>query len=189
MKYKKTEGIIKEAADYFASQTQLQLKAKHPRTSIRAEWKRVGNDWQPEYITIKKVRANYVASGNLVRSIKPIAEGLEFGVEYDRYGDAIRKGRKPWPGAKGDGDKGIPIKRMREWTKIKGLRPRDLQSGSFLKNTQSNRNAMGFLMNRKIKHFGIEPFDFVQMPRRVTMDKYMPQIREAITEDIKDNLK
>ena len=181
MKYKKTEGIIKEAADYFASQTQLQLKAKHPRTSIRAEWKRVGNDWQPEYITIKKVRANYVASGNLVRSIKPIAEGLEFGVEYNQYGDAIRKGRKP--------NKGIPINRMREWTKIKGLRPRDLQSGSFLKNTNSNRNAMGFLMNRKIKHFGIEPFDFIQMPRRVTMDKYMPQIREAITEDIKDNLK
>jgi len=181
MKYKKTEGIIKEAADYFASQTQLQLKAKHPRTSIRAQWKKVGNDWEPVNVVKKKVRANYVASGNLVRSIKPIAEGLEFGVEYDQYGDAIRKGRKP--------NKGIPISRMRQWTKMKGLRPRDLQSGSFLKNTNSNRNAMGFLMNRKIKHFGIEPFDFVQMPRRVTLDKYRANIAKAVSEDIIDNLK
>jgi len=188
MKYKKTEGIIKEAADYFASQTQLQLKAKHPRTTIRANWKRVGNDWEPANPVKKKVRANYVASGNLVRSIKPIAEGLEFGVEYDQYGDAIRLGRKPWPGAKGRGDKGIPKSRMHEWTKMKGLRPRDLKTGSFEKNTPSNRRAMGYLMNRKIKHFGIEPFDFVQMPRRVTLDKYRANIAKAVSEDIKDNL-
>lgn len=180
MKYKKTEGIIKEAAEYFANQAQLQLKAKHPRTTIRANWKRTGNDWQPVNVEKKKVRANYVASGNLVRSIKPIADGLEFGIEYDQYGDAIRKGRKP--------GKGIPISRMHEWTKIKGLRPRDLKTGSFAKNTPSNRKAMGYLMNRKIKHFGIEPFDFVQMPRRVTLDKYRADIAKAVSEDIKDNL-
>jgi hypothetical protein len=45
----------------------------------------------------------------------------------------------------------------------------------------SNRKSMSFMINRKIKWFGIEPFDFVKMPRTYTMDKYRVKITEAVS--------
>jgi hypothetical protein len=73
--------------------------------------------------------------------------------------------------------------------KMKRLRPKDPSSGQFIKNTESNRKAMSFMINRKIKHFGIEPFDFIKMPRTYTMDKYRVKITEAVRQDITNNLK
>jgi hypothetical protein len=98
-KYKLTEEVVKEAANFMAKAAQLTLQAKHTRTAIRAKWKKVGQSWEPDGPPMKqKFRANYVSSGNLVRSIKPIADGLEFGIEFDSYGQrhnrrkaAIRK--------------------------------------------------------------------------------------------------
>ena len=186
-KYKLTEEVIKEAANYMAKAAQLTLQAKHTRTAIRAKWKKVGESWEPDGPPMKqKFRANYVASGNLVRSIKPIAEGLEFGIEFDSYGQRIIDGRQPF--GKNKGGKGIPPSTLNEWMKMKRLRPKDPKSGQFIKNTESNRRAMSFMINRKIKHFRIEPFDFVKMPRTYTLDKFRQKITDAVKQDITNNL-
>jgi hypothetical protein len=187
-KYKLTEEVVKEAANFMAKAAQLTLQAKHTRTAIRAKWKKVGQSWEPDGPPMKqKFRANYVSSGNLVRSIKPIADGLEFGIEFDSYGQNIIDGRQPF--GKNKGGKYIPPPALNEWMKMKRLRPKDPSSGQFIKNTDSNRKAMSFMINRKIKHFGIEPFDFVKMPRTYTMDKYRVKITEAVRQDITNNLK
>lgn len=190
MKFKLTEGVVKSAAEYMSVQVKGQLTAKHTRTKIRAEWKKVGsNSWQPVKVLKSKFRGNYVASGNLVNSIKPYSQGLEFGVEMDWYGEGIRLGRQPWQGAKWKGNKGIPVDTIKSWAKLKGFRPRDLKSGQFIQNNEKNRKAMLFMMNRKIKYFGIEPYDFLTMPRRVTLDKFRAKINDAVKQDLINNTK
>jgi hypothetical protein len=187
-KYKLTEQVLKEAANFMAKAAQLTLQAKHTRTAIRGKWKKVGESWQPDGAPMKqKFRANYVSSGNLVRSIQPIAEGLQFGIEFDSYGQRIIDGREPF--GKNKGGKGIPPSTLNEWMKMKRLRPKDPSNGQFIKNTAANRKSMSYLMNRKIKWFGIEPFDFVKMPRKYTMDKYRVKIKEAMKQDIANKQK
>lgn len=187
MKYKETEKVVEAAADYFASQARLELQAKRPRMKIRASWKKVGNGWQPVNVNKGTMRSNFVASGNLVRSLKGWSDGLEFGVEMDWYGQMIINGRQPE--GKNKGGKGIPVDKMNNWAKMKNLRPRDVKTGQLLPNNPQNRKAMSFMMNRKIKHFGIQPFDFLTMPRRVTLDKYRDNIAKAVKKDIENNLR
>lgn len=187
MKYKLTEAVVSRAADYFASQAKLELQAKRPRMKIRANWKKVGSGWQPINVRKGTMRSNFVASGNLVRSLQGWTQGLEFGVEMDWYGQMVINGRQPE--GKNKGGKGIPVDKMSQWAKMKGLKPRDVKTGQLLKNNSENRNAMNFMMNRKIKHFGIEPFDFIKMPRRVTLDKYRDEIAAAVKKDIENNLR
>lgn len=188
MKYKLTEAVVSRAADYFASQAKLELQAKRPRLKLRAKWVKVGNSWEPAGPPQRSTtRRNAVASGNLVRSLQGWTQGLEFGVQMDWYGQAVIDGRQPE--GKNRGGKGIPPDKMSQWSKMKGLKPRDIKTGQLLKNSPSNRKAMNFMMNRKIKHFGIEPFDFIKMPRRVTLDKYRDEIAAAVKKDIENNLR
>jgi hypothetical protein len=184
MKYKLTEEVVKEASEFMAKAVRLTLEAKHPRTAIRASWKKTGGGWQPINVVKQKVRANYVASGSLVKSIKPFSKGLEFGIEYNQTGEFLREGRQPF--GKNKGGKGIPPDTLHQWAKMRNIRPRDLKNNQFIKNTESNRNAMSFMMNRKIKHFGIEPFDFLKKPRVYTLDKYRSKIIESVKKDIQN---
>jgi hypothetical protein len=132
-KYKLTEEVVKEAANFMAKAAQLTLQAKHTRTAIRAKWKKVGQSWEPDGPPMKqKFRANYVSSGNLVRSIKPIADGLEFGIEFDSYGQRIIDGRQPF--GKEQRRKGNTTpSALNEWMKMKRLRPKDPSNGQFIK--------------------------------------------------------
>ena len=173
-------------AEFYAKQAQLELEAKHTRISIRAKWKKIGTDWQPINVVKQKVRSNYVASGNLVRSIKPFIDGMEFGISMAWYGEAIRQGRQPM--GKYRGGKGIPVSTMFEWSKMRRLRPKD-SKGQFIANTQKNRNAMAFMMNRKIKHFGIEPFDFIKKASESTNAQFKKQLDDSVKQDIKDFVK
>lgn len=189
MKYNLTEQVVKEAAQFMSKAVKLTLEAKHTRTAIRAKWKKVGESWEPDGAPIKqKFRANYMASGNLVKSIEPFSNGLEFGVEYLWYGEGIRLGRKPYANAKWRGNIGIPSNSMHEWTKMRRIQPRDLSNNQFIANSSQNRKAMNFMMNRKIKHFGIEPFDFLKMPRVYTLDKYRSKIIESVKQDIQNGI-
>jgi hypothetical protein len=188
MKYNATEKIVKKAANYFATLAALELSAKRPKLGIRATWKKVGKQWEPagppKRITI---RGNSVASGNLLRSLRGWSQGLEFGVEMDWYGQAVINGRQPE--GKYRGGKGIPSDKLSSWAKMKNIKPRNIKTGQFIKNNDSNRKGMVFAMNRKIKHFGIEPFDFIKMPRRATLAKYRDEIAAAVKKDIQNNLR
>jgi hypothetical protein len=181
MNYLETNKVVKAAAEYMAAQARLELQAKRSRTSVKATWKKVGDDWQPTSVRKTIIKKNFVATGNLFKSIKPIADNLEFGVSFAWYGQAIIDGRQPW--GKFKGGKGIPVETMKRWTEIRRLRPRSAK-GKFIGNSKNNKEAMQFMMNRKIKHFGIEPFDFIKMPRQVTMQKFKEQITQAVKKDI-----
>jgi hypothetical protein len=183
MKFNITKKVVDEASEYMVQQVKYELQAKRPRTNIRATWKKVGSDWQPTSVRKTKSSRNYVASGNLVNSVQPISNtGLEFGVTFAWYGQAIINGRQPW--GKWKGDKGIPPNVLNKWISQRNIKPRDTK-GKFVGNKA--KSAMSFMMNRKIKYFGIEPFDFVTMPRKVTMNKFLPQIKEAVKQDIINN--
>jgi len=135
--------------DFGANQMRLSLQAKRKRTVHRSTWK----NGQLQGTKKKTIRANSVASGDLVRSIRGVRVGDHWGIEMDKSGDYVRYGRE-----KG---KGIPVDALMKWIKDKKLKPRDVKTGKFLKRTKSNYRAMAFMMNRSIKEFGIEPFDFV----------------------------
>lgn len=167
-----------------AKQAKLELQAKRSRTSIRATWKRVGTQWRVVGKRKQKFRGNFVASGKLVRSIRPAARDLSIGISAEWYADAIIEGRKPWRGAGFKGRKGIPVETMKTWTRQKRMRPRDPASNMFIKNTPQNRRAQQFLINRKIKHFGTEPFDFVSIAFSSTMAMHEQKIQDAITQDL-----
>lgn len=175
-KYPLANKAMQQMAYVFVQQLKLELEAKRTRRSVRAKWKKVGKGWEPTSVQYKKFRGNYVASGELVKSIKPMGGGLFWEVRMEKYGEAIRKGRKP--------GKGIPIQSMKDWIATKKIKPRDIGSGQFSKNTAQAKETMSFLFNRKIKHFGIDKFDFVSIAKKSTIQSENRKVSQAFKQDI-----
>jgi len=178
-KYPLASKVMEEMTDFFVDQMKLELLAKRKRESIRASWKRVGNGWQPKSVEKKSYKGNYVASGNLLKSIKPSGAGLMWQVSMASYGNYVAQGRP-----KG---KGIPVSAMKGWIKDKKIKPRNLDNGQFINQSSKNMNAMSFMMNRKIKYFGIKPFDFIGIAKDSTTYKYKSKLSKAFRQDIINN--
>lgn len=173
--YKHTTQVVADYSEKWAIACKALLETKRPRTSIRARWKKVGDTWQPISVTKRTFRGNYVSSGQLVNSIKPKPDGLNLGITMNKTGTYVQNGRKP--------GKGIPLDAMRSWVKMKRIQPRDLSTGKF--KSKSSLSHMMYLMNRKIKYFGIEPFPFVTIAR----DQILPPFNKALTKAIAQDLK
>lgn len=187
-KYTRTEKVVKEASEFMAGQAKIELGAKRTRVAIRASWRKTGNRWQPVMVSKQRIRKNFTASGNLVRSIRSTATGTQISLSMDWYAEAIIQGRKPWDKAKFSGRRGIPLDSISRWARVRRLRPKNPATGEFIANTQANRSAALFMMNRKIKYFGIEPFDFMKIAQESTVHKYEKQITAALKLDIIDIL-
>jgi hypothetical protein len=177
--FKNSEAVVAEYSNKWAVAARMMLEVKRPRTSIRAKWKKVGEGWTPISVTKKTFRGNYVASGQLVNSIQPNPNGMTLGITMNKTGDYVQNGRKP--------GKGIPLDSMRNWTKMKRIQPRDLSTGKF--KSKATAEGMRFAMNRKIKHFGIEPFPFVQMARTEILPSFNKALTKAMEQDIKNRFK
>ncbi len=177
--FKNSEAVVAEYSNKWAVAARMMLEVKRPRTSIRAKWKKVGEGWTPISVTKKTFRGNYVASGQLVNSIQPNPNGMTLGITMNKTGDYVQNGRKP--------GKGIPINSMRNWTKMKRIQPRDLSTGKF--KSKATAEGMRFAMNRKIKHFGIEPFPFVTMARTEILPSFNKALTKAMEQDIKNRFK
>lgn len=177
--FKNSEAVVAEYSQKWAVAARLLLEVKRPRTSIRAKWKKVGEGWTPVSVTKKTFRGNYVASGELVNSIQASPKGLTLGITMNKTADYVQNGRKP--------GKGIPLDSMRNWTKMKRIQPRDLSTGKF--KSKATAESMRFMMNRKIKHFGIEPFPFVTMSRTEILPKFNKALTKAMAQDIKNRFK
>jgi hypothetical protein len=173
MEMTKTKQTLLKVAETWASQMKLNLQAKVKRTTVRAEWQ----NGKPKNVTYKSIRANHVATGNLVNSIEVIEKKKTYAVSMLWYGEVIDKGR-----AKG---KGIPVDVMKSWTDTRQIRPRNLKNGQFIKNTANNRNAMAFCMNRKIKYFGIEAYPFIEKSKEIAMQMHQQDVKENVGKDIK----
>jgi len=115
----------------------------------------------------------------LVNSIQASPKGLNMGITMNKTADYVQNGRKP--------GKGIPLASMRNWTKMKRIQPRDMGTGRF--KGKADENAMRFMMNRKIKHFGIEPFPFVTMARKEILPQFNKALTTAMAKDIKARFK
>jgi hypothetical protein len=177
--FKNSEAVVAEYSNKWAVAARMMLEVKRPRTSIRAKWKKVGEGWTPISVTKKTFRGNYVASGQLVNSIQPNPNGMTLGITMNKTADYVQNGRKP--------GKGIPINSMRNWVKMKRIQPRDLSTGKF--KSKATAEGMRFAMNRKIKHFGIEPFPFVTMARTEILPSFNKALTKAMAQDIKNRFK
>lgn len=181
--YPNTTQVVTDWSNEFASQVRGNLDAKQTRVAIRAKWKKVGEGWTPTSFRIQKIRANFRASGNLINSVKPYVNSIsDFGIQVADYGEHIRRGRKPM-GANAGG-KGIPVQTMENWTSVRRIRPVDPVTGMFVKITPQSKKAMNFLMNRKIKHFGIQAYDFIDHSTPYVVEKYNPRFETALGQDI-----
>jgi hypothetical protein len=187
VKWKNSEELAEDMSEFFAKQARIELQAKHTRTSIRGSWKKVGNKWRAVGSRRKTFRGNYVASGRLVNSIQPERKGTNIAISMLWYAQAIEEGRKPWRGAGFKGGKGLKPSVIDKWTRRKGFRPRD-KDGQFIANNDRNRKAQGFLMNRKIKNFGIEPFPFVDTAQDSTIAVFERRLKKMAQEDIQNAL-
>lgn len=176
MAFANSNNVLKEMTEFFADQMRINLGAKVKKKSYRSKWR----NGKPYNTRVKTLRASHSASGQLVQSIGIVKSNKGYAVKMDDYGQYVNDGRK-----KG---KGIPLSAMAQWVKQKRLKPRDLKTGAFKPNNKKNRDAMQFMMNRKIKHFGIEPFPFIQISRETTMYKFKDQLKQATKKDIINNL-
>jgi hypothetical protein len=176
--FKNSVAVVADYSKKWAIACRNMLEIKRPRTSIRAKWKKVGGGWQVVSATKKTFRGNYVASGQLVASIQADPKGLTLGIKMNETADYVQRGRKP--------GKGIPINTMKSWVKMKRIQPRDLSTGKF--KSKANEEGMRFMMNRKIKYFGIEPFPFVSQARQQILPSFNKALAKSMKQDIQKGL-
>jgi hypothetical protein len=176
MDFANTNKALLKITEYFAEQMRINLGAKVRRKSYRSSWK----NGKPYNTRIRTFQASHSASGNLINSISVIKSNKGYAVTIAKYGQHINDGRR-----KG---KGIPIDKMQSWIKQRRLQPRNLQTGSFIANTSRNKKAMGFMMNRKIKHFGMEAFPFIKLSREATLYVFKDELKKSVKKDIYNNL-
>lgn len=167
------DTVFNDMANYFANQMKINLGAKVKRKTYRASW----SNGKPKNVSVKSIRANHIASGSLLKSIK-VVPGITGGysVQMNKYGKFINDGR-----LKG---KGIPVNQINKWVSQKKIKPRNLESGQFIKNTKNNRNGIAFCMNRKIKYFGIEAYPFIKTSKDSTIIKYNQIIPNLAKKDL-----
>lgn len=168
-----TAKQIQRMAMAFQNALQGAMFRKQKRKGIRAKWERTTSGWKPKNITRYTYTSNMIASGFLrdnTRAVK-VSE-LDWEISMPFYAKYLIEGRK-----KG---KGIPIDVMQKWIRQKKIKPRG-GSGKFAK---MDRETLGFLMNRKIKYFGIEGTDFVTPEREDILRRYKSALTKAINKDL-----
>jgi hypothetical protein len=96
------------------------------------------------------------------------------------YGIYVDKGRKA--------GKGVPPQVLVNWIKKKPLRMRDLKTGKFKSFKTANQkenaiNGLAYIINRKIKKFGIPATSFFTDAYDSQEKKFYNQMQEAIAQD------
>jgi len=91
------------------------------------------------------------------------------------YGLNVDKGRRA--------GKGVPPQVLIDWIKKKPLRIRDLETGSFVKQTESRVKGLAYVINRKIKKYGIPATNFFTDAYESQEEKLFSQLQEAIAQD------
>ena len=182
-KFPRLEAVLTEMGDWVVKKAKQNLGARQTRKNVRATWK----NGRPTGFEFKKAQRDLKASGRLQKSLgyDLKEDGQSIVVKYKGldYGFYLDRGRYPFMKGVAQG-KGIPPAKMRDWIEASRIQPRDLTTGQFIEKTESNMRSIAFLMNRKIKWFGIEPTHFFSEPEEQARDKYEQKIIEAFEEDI-----
>jgi hypothetical protein len=174
-KLPKTDKQLERMAGAFSEALKSATTRRRKKTGIRANWKRAGKNWMAYNIRKSTYTSAISASGNLAQNIKVTkSETYEYEITMPFYAKFLIEGRK-----KG---KGIPINVMNKWIRQKRIKPR----GGDGKFTKISKESLGFMMNRKIKYFGIEGFDFVTPEREQIIKRYKSALSRAMNIDIKN---
>ncbi len=181
---------VKDTLDRFGAlvveRAKKELNALKPRKVYRARWKR--GRLKSFQVKIKQHRAD--SSGALKNSLQydvvETSQGATLVIESLDYGVYVQEGRLP--------GRGIPSRAMDKYIREKKIRPQDTVKGGFKKfdkNNKKDRNlkAMAFMMNRKIKYFGIEPNPFMNEAIAFAQPKLAEELSEAYAKDIADQLR
>ena len=174
------EDKIKKFADDVISNAQRELGATKTRNSYRAKWK----NGKLQSFTIKKVKRRADNTGalrnSLDYSIKETGKGFTVnftGLDYGIYGE---EGRLP--------GRGIPPLALQKWIRTKRIRPRD-KDGKVLKESFQAYSALGFLIKRWIKTFGIEPNPFMQPSIERYKKNFLDDLGKGYAEDIANEIR
>ena len=173
VEFKNTAKQIERIAYAFQEALKSAMFRKQKRTGIRAKWEKTTSGWKPKSIAKYKYSANMIASGFMRDNTKAVKiDDFDWEITMPFYSKYIIEGRK-----KG---KGIPINVMDKWIKQRRIKPR----GAGGKFTKMSTKTLGFLMNRKIKYFGIEGNDFVTPEREQVLQRYKGALTKAVNKDI-----
>jgi hypothetical protein len=74
--------------------------------------------------------------------------------------------------------KGMPVAILKRWLKSKPVRLQK-EGGGFVKQTAKGIDSLAFLINRKIKAFGIEANPFMSM----SLERFQPELAGSIGEE------
>ncbi len=175
------EKILNDFGALIVERAAKELNALMPRKVYRATWKK--GKLTSVQVKMKQQRAD--SSGKLKESLKYSVEDTAFGktliIESLDYGIYLENGRLP--------GKGIPPAAMMKYIRDKKIRPQDTVTGGFKKKTDANLQAMAFMMNRKIKFFGIEANPFMTRALAFAQPKLAEELGEAYAKDIADQLR
>ena len=174
------EDKIKKFADDVISNAQRELGATKTRNSYRAKWK----NGKLQSFTIKKVKRRADATGalrnSLDYSIKESGKGFTINFTGLDYGIYVEEGRLP--------GRGIPVNALQRWIKAKRIRPQK-EGGGFIKGTPAAVKSLGFLINRKIKTFGIEANPFMQPSIERYKKNFLDDLGKGYAEDIANEIR
>jgi hypothetical protein len=183
-----TDRVLDQLGEDWVNWMIRELTVTRTRTAIRAKWKKSGGNWQVAGYTRKKYKGKISKGGPSTKTldyrIEENADGSKslylLGEEYLRFVD---EGRAPF-GKPSQGFKGVPVKKMNRWVANSKIKPQNTVKGGFIANNPKNRRAMAFMMNRKIKHFGIEPTNIISESRDKALELNQQMLIDAIGADV-----
>lgn len=172
--------IINQFGDDVVSAAQRELGAVKTRKSYRAKWQ----NGKLKSFTVKKRRSRADSTGALRKSleydVRETKDGFRIEFKGLDYGLYVESGRLP--------GKGIPKSALDRWIKAKPIRPR-AEGGGFAKKTASALNSLAFLINRKIKFFGIEANPFMQPSIERFKPVLLTDLEKGYAKDIADEIR
>lgn len=179
---------LTDFASSVVKDARLELAAKQPKKSYRAKWK--GGQLQSYTTTTKRYASDNSKelSSSLRYEIKEVlgnllvvfyAKDYWYYVNFGRKGKLGINGLPPKPDAVGAKP---PI--INAWVKEKPVRPQKGGGAGFAKNTESARRSLAFMINRKIKTFGIEGNMFFTK----TINIYSDELRDTLGKRVANDL-
>jgi hypothetical protein len=163
------EQSLNEFAEKVISNAQRELGTTKPRKSYEATWRK--GKLLSYQVKMKRRRSDN--SGALRESldydVQKTGGGYLLTISSLDYGIFVNEGR--------EAGKGIPPLALQKWLRTKRIRPKD-KDGKFLKESFSAYSSLAFLINRKIKQFGIEANPFMTM----SLERFQPELAGSIGE-------
>ena len=130
-------------------------------------------------LSLKKINYTGKLDDSLAYDVDVTKNALNLDFLMEDYGVVVDKGRKA--------GKGAPPDKILEWVLKKPVRIRD-SKGRFTNATMKQKEALAFVINRKIKEKGIKPTNFFTGQFNKYFEKLPNQLQKAYGLDVENFL-